>query len=129
MASDSAVNVSTLGDQTGIVDWVALRIDFAGFESVGGGMDLISSISSISLAGIDVLAKVGGLMYFGHGEKFTLFELWFEAPSPAEPSVVNGDPFGVETASGDAVWFSSITMREAVLGGVGGRADRISTMI
>lgn len=89
MASDSAVNVSTLGDQTGIGDWVALRIDFAGFKSVDEGMVLIS------LADFEALAKVGGLMYFGHGEKFTRFELRLEGPGPAEPNVVNGDPLGV----------------------------------
>lgn len=96
-------------------------MDFAGFESVEG-------IFLMSLAGCEALAKVGGLMYLGHGEKLTRFELRLEVSGPVSNDV-NGEAFGVDTVNGDAIWFSSITARGAVLGGVGGRAERNSTMI
>ena len=121
MASDSAVKVLTFGDHTGMGDWVVLRMDFAGFESVEG-------MFLMSLSGCEALVKVGGLMYLGHGEKLTRFELRLKVSEPAS-IVSNGEALGVETINGDAIWFSSITVREAVLGGVGGRAEGISTMI
>lgn len=95
-------------------------MDFVGFESVEG-------IILMSLVGCEALAKVGGLMNLGHGEKLTRFELRLEVPG-ADSNDSKDEVLGVETVNGDAIWFSS-AMRETVLGGVGGRAEKISTMI
>jgi hypothetical protein len=46
-------------------------------------------------ADVKALAKDGGLMYFGHGEKFTFFELRLEGPAPTDPNAENGDSLGV----------------------------------
>lgn len=89
MASDSVVNASTLGDQTGIGDWVAFRIDFVGLEFGDGEIILKSGADFIALA------KVGGLMYLGHGEKFTFFELRLDGPASADPSAEKDDSLGV----------------------------------
>lgn len=114
------MNILTLGDQAGIGDCVVFKMDFVGFESVEG-MILMSP------ADCEALAKVGGLINLGHGEKFTLFELRLEVPG-ADSNDSKDEVLGVETVNGDAIWLSSV-MREAVLGGVGGRAEKISTMI
>lgn len=89
MASDSVVNVSTLGDQTGIGDWVAFRIDFVGLEFGDGGIVLTSGADFMALA------KVGGLMYLGHGEKFTFFELRLDGAASTDPSAENAGSLGV----------------------------------
>ena len=89
MASDSAVNVSTLGDQTGIGDWVAFKIDFVGLEFGDGGIVLKSGADFMELA------NVGGLMYLGHGEKFTFFELRLDGPTCTDPNAEKGDSLGV----------------------------------
>jgi hypothetical protein len=89
MASDSVVKVSTLGDQTGIGDCVALRIDFAGLEPVDGGLDLRSGTD------FEALVNVGGLMYLGHGEKFTRLELRLEGTASTDPKAAKGDSLGV----------------------------------
>jgi hypothetical protein len=34
-------------------------------------------------------------MYFGHGEKFTFFELRLDGPVPTDPRVEKVDSFGV----------------------------------
>lgn len=83
------VKVSTLGDQTGMGDWVAFKIDFVGFESVDGGIVLGSGAAFMALA------KVGGFMYLGHGEKFTFLELRLEGPVPPMSKAENVGSFGV----------------------------------
>lgn len=115
------MNVLTLGDQAGRGDWVALSMDFAGFRSVEG-------VILLSLADCWLLVKAGGLMYLGHGEKFTRFELRLEVSGPGSKDL-NDESLGVWAVNGETLWFSSIVMCEVVLGGVGGRAERLSTMI
>jgi hypothetical protein len=63
-------------------------MDFAGFES-DGGLDLRSG------ADFDALVNAGGLMYLGHGEKFTRLELRLEETAPTEPKAAKGDSLGV----------------------------------
>lgn len=89
MASDSVVNASTLGDQTGIGDWVAFRIDFVGLEFGDGETVFKSGVAFMALA------KVGGLMYLGHGEKFTFFELRLDGPASTDPRAEKDDSLGV----------------------------------
>lgn len=51
-------------------------------------------MSLLSLADCGLLVKVGGLMYLGHGEKFTLLELRLEVSGP-DNNDLNGESLGV----------------------------------
>ena len=73
-------------------------------------------------------------MNFGHGEKFTRFDWRLEgAPVEVESFCRTGDSLGVCTGTGkSSVRSFSDSIRDAVLGGVGGRADkgpRTSTIV
>lgn len=98
---------------------VGLRIDFVGLHSFEGGRDFRSDLDFAA-----ELVNEGGLMYLVHGEKFTRLDCRLDG-APVEPLTEKGESRGVCTTTGESsVRSFSDSIRDDVLGGVGGRADK-----
>lgn len=118
MANDSGVHGAASVVSIGGCAFVVFKIDFVGLHSFEGG----SSLSSDFNLGAEFV-KDGGLMYLVHGEKFTRLDCRVDG-ARTELSAAKGESTGVCTTMGESsVRSFSDSIREPVLGGVGGRAD------